>query len=73
MDIKLIGQFIKTMRKTQKMTQSDLAMKLNISPQAVSRWENGECLPDTFILVDLAKTLKVSVDLIRSVKYTKSI
>lgn len=69
MDIKLIGQFIKTMRKTQKMTQSDLAMKLNISPQAVSRWENGECLPDTFILVDLAKTLKVSVDLLLNSGY----
>lgn len=64
MDIKTIGQFIKTMRKKEQITQKELAEKLNISPQAVSRWENGEALPDTLLLLDLAKILNVSVDLI---------
>lgn len=64
MDIKAIGQFIKTMRKKEQITQKELAEKLNISPQAVSRWENGDALPDTLLLLELAKCLRVSVDLI---------
>ena len=64
MKIKDIGQFIRSMRKANKLTQSELAEKLNVSAQAVSRWENGECLPDTMILLDLSKELKVSVDMI---------
>ena len=64
MDIKAIGQFIKTMRKKEQITQKELAEQLNISPQAVSRWENGESLPDTMLLLDLSKCLHISVDLI---------
>ena len=64
MDIKAIGQFIKTMRKKEQITQKELAEKLNISPQAVSRWENGDALPDILLLLELAKCLRVSVDLI---------
>ena len=64
MDIKAIGQFIRTMRKTNKLTQADLAEKLCISSQAVSKWENGESLPDTMLLIDLSKVLNVSIDLI---------
>lgn len=64
MDIKAIGQFIKTMRKTKRMTQRELADKLLISSQAVSRWENGDALPDTSLLLELAQQLGVSVDMI---------
>ena len=64
MEIKAIGQFIKTMRKSKNITQKELAEKLNITAQAVSRWENGEALPDTMILLDLAEYLGVTVDLI---------
>ena len=64
MDIKLIGQFIKTIRKSKNITQKELAEKVNISFQAVSRWENGDALPDTLLLLDLSKCLGVSVDLI---------
>ena len=64
MDIKLIGQFIKTIRKSKNITQKELAENLNISFQAVSRWENGDALPDTMILLDLAEKLGISVDLI---------
>ena len=63
-EIKAIGQFIKTMRKSKNITQKELAEKLNITAQAVSRWENGEALPDTMILLDLAEYLGVTVDLI---------
>ena len=64
MDIKSIGLFIKTIRKSKNITQKELAEKLNISFQAVSRWENGDALPDTLLLLDLSKCLGVSVDLI---------
>ena len=64
MEIKAIGQFIKTMRKSKNITQKELAEKLNITAQAVSRWENGEALPDTMILLNLAEYLGVTVDLI---------
>ena len=39
MEVKQIGQFIKTMRKARNITQKELAEKLNITAQAVSRWE----------------------------------
>lgn len=70
MDIKKIGNFIKTIRKNNKMTQSELAERLSISPQAISRWENGEALPDTLILLELSKCLRISVDTILNAGYT---
>ena len=57
-----IGLFIKKLRKEKGLTQSELAEKLNISFQAVSKWENGETLPDTAILLDLCNELDTSVD-----------
>ena len=57
-----IGLFIKKLRKEKGLTQSGLAEKLNISFQAVSKWENGETLPDTAILLDLCNELDTSVD-----------
>ena len=70
MEIKKIGNFIKTIRKNNKMTQSELAERLSISPQAISRWENGEALPDTLILLELSKCLRISVDTILNAGYT---
>lgn len=57
-----IGLFIKKLRKEKGITQTRLAEKLNISFQAVSKWENGETLPDTAILLDLCNELDTSVD-----------
>ena len=44
------------------MTQKDLAEKLNLSFQAVSKWENGDTLPDTGILLDLCDILNTTAD-----------
>ena len=44
------------------MTQKELAEKLNISFQAVSKWENGDALPDTGILLDLCDILDTTAD-----------
>ena len=62
MDMKLVGGQIARLRKEKGLTQNDLGDRLGISFQAVSKWERGETLPDTAILLDLANALETSVD-----------
>ncbi len=57
-----IGDFITGKRKAFGLTQQQLAYKLSISFQAVSKWENGTAYPNIEILKDLAMVLGVSVD-----------
>ena len=61
-DMKKIGSQIAMLRRAKGITQTQLGERLNISFQAVSKWERGEALPDTGILVDLAAVLETSVD-----------
>lgn len=62
MDTLKIGRYIQRLRKSAGMTQKDLAERLNISFQAVSKWENGDTLPDTGILLDLCDILDTTAD-----------
>ena len=64
MDQIKIGKYIQTLRKEKGFTQKDLADHFNISFQAVSKWENGETLPDTSLLLELSELLGTSVDLL---------
>ena len=57
-----ISENIKKFRIASGYTQSELAVLLSVSPQAVSRWENGQALPDITFLPLLAKYLGVSID-----------
>lgn len=57
-----VGNFIMEKRKGLGMTQQQLADKLNVSFQAISKWENGTTYPNIEILRDLAIVLGVSVD-----------
>ncbi len=57
-----IGKYIKRKRIEMHLTQKVLAEKLNISFQAVSKWETGITLPDTAILLELSDCLEVTVD-----------
>jgi len=57
-----VGTQISTLRKMKQLTQNELGERLNISYQAISKWERGEALPDTSILVALAHVLETSVD-----------
>lgn len=66
MDMMKIGQYIKTRRKAEGLTQQQLAQKLNISFQAVSKWETGDALPDAGLLLELADALSTSTDKILS-------
>ncbi len=61
-DIKDIGKRITAYRKNLGMTQEDLAVKLNISAQAISKWETGLSLPDIAVLPELAKAFNTSMD-----------
>ncbi len=62
MDMLKIGRYIQHLRKKAGMTQKELAEKLSISFQAVSKWENGDALPDTGILLDLCNALDTTAD-----------
>ncbi len=62
MDSLKIGRYIQHLRKAAGMTQKELAEKLNLSFQAVSKWENGDALPDTAILPDLCDMLNTTAD-----------
>lgn len=65
LDGKKIAEFIVNRRKKMGMTQNDIAERLQISFQAVSKWENGT-IPNVESLVELARVLEVSVDEILS-------
>lgn len=66
MDMQKVGGQIAALRKSRGLTQSDLGERLGVSFQAVSKWERGETLPDTAILLDLAEALETTVDFILS-------
>ncbi|MYF90653.1 MAG: helix-turn-helix transcriptional regulator, partial [Gemmatimonadetes bacterium] len=57
-----LGQRIQERRKHQGLTQEQLGNDLLVSPQAVSKWENGESLPDIGTLPALCKALSTSAD-----------
>lgn len=59
-----MGQIIKNLRKEHGFTQDDLAEKLNISPQAVSRWENEISMPDISQIIPIAALFGVSTDVL---------
>lgn len=56
------GQKIQALRKGRGLTQEQLAARLGVSRQAVSRWELDETLPDTQNLLPLKEALGVSID-----------
>ena len=56
-----IGSKIADLRKTQKLTQKDLAEKLNVSDKVISRWETGNSLPDVEMMKKLSKALSVTI------------
>ena len=62
MDMKQIGQNIAAIRKINGYTQETLADKLNLSPQAVSKWETGAGLPEASILISLADLFDITID-----------
>ena len=62
MDQQKTGKFIAERRKGVKLTQMQLAEKLNITDRAVSKWERGKSLPDSSIMLELCNTLEITVN-----------
>ena len=62
MEKETFGHRLTRLRKEKKLTQEDIAQKINISPQAVSKWENDISYPDINSLLILSDILGVSID-----------
>lgn len=56
------AEFLYSLRKEKNITQAELANKLGVTNKAVSKWETGEAMPETSLLVPLSKIFGVSVD-----------
>lgn len=61
-NINCLGSRISEYRQNNNMTQEDLAMRLGVTPQAVSKWERGQSYPDVWLLKDICTVLQVSAD-----------
>ena len=57
-----IGSRLSVCRQNKNMTQEELAYRLGVTPQALSKWERGMSLPDTSILPSIARMLEISTD-----------
>ncbi len=57
-----IGVFLTELRKYYKLTQEDLAAKLSVSRQAISRWETGQSLPDIETFMELSKLYGITIN-----------
>lgn len=57
-----IGKFISQMRKEKKLTQQDLAQKLNVSDRTIGNWENGRNMPDLSLFKPLCVELGITVN-----------
>lgn len=61
MDQKKIGVFLKELRKEKELTQEQLAEIVQVSNRTVSRWENGNNMPDLDILIELSDFYEVEL------------
>ena len=57
-----IGEFIQRSRKEKGWTQKELAEQIGVSDKTISKWENGNSVPDTGILTSLCEVLEISVN-----------
>lgn len=62
MNLRELGQRIRSRRETCGLKQHDVSAALQVSPQAVSKWERGENAPDIGLMVPLGRLLGVTVD-----------
>ena len=57
----MLNENLKTLRKAKGMSQEELAVKLNVVRQTVSKWEKGLSVPDSEMIIKLAETLDTTV------------
>ena len=64
---------LKYLRKEANLTQEQFAEKLNVTSQAVSKWENGKNIPDLAIMLEISKLFNVEIDEIVKGEFKKSV
>ncbi len=62
MNTDIISKYLQFLRKSYNYTQDDLAKKLDISRQAVSKWETGVTIPDVGILLKISKLYNITIN-----------
>ncbi len=62
MNMNAIAKYLQFLRKSHDYTQEDLARKLDISRQAVSKWETGTTIPDLEILLKISKLYNITIN-----------
>lgn len=60
----MLNENIKKLRKSKGLSQEELAIKLNVVRQTVSKWENGLSVPDSSMLIALAEELDTNVSVL---------
>lgn len=68
----MLNENIKRIRKSKGLSQEELAIKLNVVRQTVSKWENGLSVPDSDMLITLADELDTSVNVLLGETVTES-
>ena len=58
----IISKYLQFLRKSRNYTQDDLAKKLDISRQAVSKWETGTAIPDLEVLLKISKLYNITIN-----------
>lgn len=62
MNINAISKYLQLLRKSHNYTQEDLAKRLDISRQAVSKWETGTAIPDLEVLLKISKLYDITIN-----------
>ena len=62
MNMNIISKYLQLLRKSNNYTQDDLAEKLGISRQAVSKWETGMTIPDLEVLLKISKLYDITIN-----------
>ena len=61
MDQMKIGELLRKLRNEKHLSQEQLAEKLNVSSRSVSRWENGNTMPDISLIIELADFYDIDI------------
>ena len=62
MNTNIVSRYLQFLRKSHNFTQDDLAKRLDISRQAVSKWETGTAIPDLEVLLKISKLYDVTIN-----------
>ncbi len=62
MSTKVIGQFLKELRKEKGMTQEELGKAIGVTNKTISKWENGNYMPPIDVFVMLSELYGVSIN-----------